>query len=131
MLFRGDGRGSGGLVCARDERGNKSTDRCIRSHGSDSVRLQTWGGFRAMASLAQDFWVYFSRKEGLGLDYLRLLFDRGADPEAGGAFFRGLNQTSLADEYWGWVKGQAMERTIDLDATTRTAAMSTLPHDLR
>ena len=71
-----------------------------------------------IAYLAQDFWVYFGRKKGLGLDYLRLLFDRGANPEAADAFFRELHQTSLADEYWGWVKNQAMERTIDLDATT-------------
>jgi hypothetical protein len=71
-----------------------------------------------IAYQSQDFWVYFGRKNGLGLDYLRSLFERGATPEAADAFFRELHHTSLAEEYWGWVKNQAMERTIDLDATT-------------
>jgi hypothetical protein len=71
-----------------------------------------------IAYQVQDFWVYFGRKKGLGLDYLRSLFELGATPQAADTFFRDLHQTSLADEYWAWVKNQAMERTIDLDATT-------------
>ena len=62
---------------------------------------------------AQDFWVYFGLKAGLGLDYLMPLFDRGAGPEAADAFFAQEHQTSLGAEYWSWVKNQAMEKTID------------------
>jgi FG-GAP repeat len=62
---------------------------------------------------AQDFWVYFGLKKGLGLDYLKSLFERGATPVAADAFFIEEHQTSLGAQYWGWVKNQAMEKSID------------------
>ncbi len=64
---------------------------------------------------AQDFWVYFGLKNGLGLDYLKPLFARGASPDAANSFFAEEYQSSLGAEYWSWVKNQAIEKTIDFD----------------
>lgn len=61
----------------------------------------------------QDFWVYFGTKNNLGLDYLRLLFERGSGTEAAADFFLDAHQSSLGDQYWSWVKNQAIEKTID------------------
>lgn len=63
---------------------------------------------------AQDFWVYFGQERGLGLDYLRPLFERGGTTQAAAEFFSEVHQTSLGDEYWAWVKNQAFEKTNDL-----------------
>lgn len=68
---------------------------------------------------AQDFWVYFGNKHGLGLGYLKELFTRGASPEAADAFFQEVYGTSLDSEYWAWVKNQAIEKTIDFGGLVR------------
>jgi len=73
----------------------------------------------------QDFWVYFGQKNGLGLDYLKPLFERGGTTAAASEFFAnvhqiftGIQQTSLGAEYWAWVKNQAIEKTLDLHVLT-------------
>jgi hypothetical protein len=62
--------------------------------------------------LVEDFWVYFGLRENLGLGYLKPLFELGGSTlEAADFFFRGYD-TTLAAEYWRWVKNQAMEKTV-------------------
>jgi hypothetical protein len=69
---------------------------------------------------AQDFWVYFGQKNNLGLDYLQPLFERGGTTEAAARFFAEVHGTTLAKEYWAWVKNQAFEKSIDLAGALRT-----------
>ena len=69
---------------------------------------------------AQDFWVYFGQKNNLGLDYLQPLFERGSTTEAAARFFAEVHGTTLATEYWAWVKNQAFEKSIDLAGALRT-----------
>jgi hypothetical protein len=72
----------------------------------------------SIAYTAQDFWVYVGNKPGrpsLELGYLTGLFLRGASPDAADALFREAHQSSLAQEYWAWVKNQAVEKTVDFD----------------
>jgi hypothetical protein len=68
-----------------------------------------------IAYQAQDFWVHFGRRTGLGLGYMKGLFDRGGDPTAADRFFSEEHQSSLGVGYWTWVKNQAFEKTIDFD----------------
>jgi hypothetical protein len=49
------------------------------------------------------------------LDSLKPLFERGGTTEAAARFFDEVYQMSLGDEYWAWVKNQAMEKAIPLD----------------
>ena len=68
----------------------------------------------------QDFWVYFGLKNNLGLGYLKPLFDLGATAAAVDKFFANNNHaTSLGAEYWGWVKNQAIEKTIDFNGALK------------
>jgi len=67
----------------------------------------------------QDFWVYFGLKKNLGLAYLQPLFALGATAAAVDKFFIDEHGTSLGAEYWGWVKNQAMEKTIDFEGTLK------------
>ena len=68
---------------------------------------------------AQDFWVYLGRQLGpqaFGITYLTELFVRGLSPEAADAMLREVHGSSLANEYFKWVKNQGIERTDDLEA---------------
>ena len=68
--------------------------------------------FTVAEYLVEDFWVYFGLRENLGLGYLKPLFELGGSTlEAADFFFRGYD-TTLATEYWRWVKNQAMEKTV-------------------
>ena len=71
----------------------------------------------------QDFWVYFGLKNKLGLAYLKPLFDRGATAAAVDQFFIEEYGTSLGAEYWGWVKNQAIEKTIDFNGAVPLCAL--------
>ena len=77
---------------------------------------------------AQDFWVYFGQERGLGLDYLRPLFERGGTTQAAVEFFS-AQQTSLGAEYWAWVKNQAFEKTNSLDQTLADPCRLEFPRD--
>lgn len=66
---------------------------------------------------SQDFWVYLGQKQNKNLGYLGQLL------AVGGANVDGISlalpavtagQESFADNYWGWVKNQTIEHTLDL-----------------
>ena len=68
---------------------------------------------------AQDFWVYLGNEMGpqaFGITYLTELFVRGLSPDAADAMLRDVHGSSLANEYFKWVKNQGIERTDDLEA---------------
>ena len=93
-----------------------SSDRIIRADRSFheiDVSLTAFDG--AIEYDTQDFWVHFGVKKGLGLSYLKPLFERGATTEAAAEFFTQDQQTSLGAEYWDWAKNQVMDKTIDFD----------------
>jgi hypothetical protein len=80
---------------------------------------------------AQEFWVKFGKKNNLGLGYLKELFARGASPDAADTFFKDVYHTSLASEYWAWVKNQAIEKTINFDGALLGPECSIeLPRDI-
>lgn len=78
-------------------------------HNDDAVN-------EIVAYQAQDFWVYFANKHvpELGLGYLKPLFARGTALHAAVDFFAQDMGTSLGDEYWSWVKNQAIEKRFTL-----------------
>jgi hypothetical protein len=83
-----------------------------------------------IAYQAQDFWVYFGNKTGgLGLGYLKELFERGANVDAAVRFFAEEHATTLAAEYWSWVKNQAIEKTVDLDRALPDPCRVEIPRD--
>ena len=53
---------------------------------------------------AQDFWVYSGQELGLGLEYLRPVFEAGGTPEDI------TSAINLSDVYWRWAKNQAFEK---------------------
>jgi hypothetical protein len=69
---------------------------------------------KAIQYAAEDFWVWFGQRKGLPLGYLKPLFARGGTTQGAAAFFTEEHGTSLGEEYWGWVKNQAMEKTVPL-----------------
>jgi hypothetical protein len=57
---------------------------------------------------AQDFWVYLAELRQLSLGYLKYMLEQGATAaDVDGQITLHFN-SSLADEYWGWVKNQLM-----------------------
>ena len=81
---------------------------------------------------AQDFWVYVGNRLGPpahGLTYLTDLFVRGATPDAVDSMLSDVHQTSLAKEYWSWVKNQAIEKTDSLDEALADPCNIVLPRD--
>jgi FG-GAP repeat len=84
-----------------------------------------------IAYQAQDFWVYFGNKHvpELGLGYLQPLFARGVDLQAAVDFFAQDLGTSLGDEYWSWVKNQAIEKLYTLGGALTDPGRIELPRD--
>jgi hypothetical protein len=64
-----------------------------------------------------------------GITYLTELFVRGLSPEAADAMLRDVHASSLANEYFRWVKNQGIERTDDLDAALADPCNLELPRD--
>ena len=91
--------------------------------------IETVEDHEDIAYRAQDFWVHVGLTKGLGLDYLKGLFRRGASPAAAAAFLAEEQQTTLGAEYWAWVKNQAIEKKIDFDGRLTDPCRIVVPRD--
>lgn len=67
--------------------------------------------------LAQDFWVYYGQRNGLGLSYLESILEQGATSQA---VVDVLGGGEFLDDYWNWVKNHVMEPEIDYEGVLGT-----------
>ena len=77
---------------------------------------------------AQDFFVFAGQSLGRGLDYLRLVFARGARTEDVDAALVALGVAGgLSEVYWQWVRHQAMADSSVASAACRPQSVAATP----
>ncbi|HHY58060.1 MAG TPA: hypothetical protein GYA08_21800 [Chloroflexi bacterium] len=74
--------------------------------------------------LAQDFWVYVGARHGDGLEYLHGILATGGVNQREYSFaFGTIFHEPFHENYWGWVKHQAIENIYDVGVGTGETCM--------